>query len=524
MNIKAIFTECSMPFWLDVAERLTHKHNWNICYWTGKPEFETIVKKKFPDITFHSNANAVRGIPPKEFCNKELYPLDQPLLEDLSICESLALRMMNRMDRDETFTYEERIRLYHYNIRYWRTMIYEHHPDVVFFPVQPHLIYDYVLYELCKLYGIKTILFVQTILDPFIYPVQYFEFDTNPVLSLYTKLLNSSVNRHQKVTLSDTTEQYLEKMSGSITGSANIYLKITLEKQNMFQYYFKKFLQNPQNFHKMFVKGKTLFSREHYIKQKGKKIEQSDMRGFRYLLCSLEGIKKRNSLGQCYQQLQQDVSLNCPYIFMPLHYQPEATTSPAGEYFADQLIMIDLVSKCIPEDWKVYVKEHPVQFKTISSHGECSRTFAFYEDIASLPNVKLIPISMSTHDLIDHSKAVVSITGSVGWETILRGKPVLIFGHAWYKGCEGVFYTPDEKTCKMAIDKINEGHTVNRNLVRLFVYALEKAGTRAYLDFDFQKFAGISNEENVTNLTNAINNLYLQLNNKKNISARKYER
>jgi capsule polysaccharide export protein KpsC/LpsZ len=176
--------------------------------------------------------------------------------------------------------------------------------------------------------------------------------------------------------------------------------------------------------------------------------------------------------------------------------------------------MVDLLSKCVPEGWSVYVREHPVQFKTIGSRGECSRTIDFYDDLASLSNVKLLPIPASNIDLIDHSEAVATVTGTGGWEALLREKPVLVFGYAWYKDCKGVFYTPTEETCRSALSKIQAGYKVDKKYIWLYLYVLEQVCIKAYLDFDYQKLAGISYEENVSVLKNIIHNFYTAITSK----------
>ena len=509
MTAKAIFCECSSHIWLDVAERLTKEYNWEPCYWTAEPDFEQSVKKRFPDTVFHSNIDAARGTGAPACADLKLPALDQPLLKDLSFCESITLRMMNRMDRNDSFSYEERVRLYNSLVRYWTGILNHVNPDVVFFPVAPHLVYSYVLYELCKKKNIKTIMFELTSLTPFIFPVEKFEVGSQAIESMYETLMKSK--NAKKVKLSENTEKHFKRMEGDYSTARPFYMKTNLEKQQVICHLTRKILKNPHNLPNMIKKTRYLFTRKHYIKQKGKKIENSVMKGWRYLFCKYEGKKKKDWLNRHYKKLTQDADFTIPYIYVPLHYQPERTTSPEGGVFANQLLMVDVLSKCTPEGWNIYVKEHPMQFKAVSSHGECSRTADFYDDLVALPNVMLIPISTSSFNLIDNAKAVATATGTIGWEAVLRQKPVMIFGHAWYKNCEGVFHTPTKEKCKSALSKIKAGYKVDKNLVKIFAHAIEQVGVKAYTESAYEKLAGISYKENVSNLTNTIQQFYKQI-------------
>jgi hypothetical protein len=423
------------------------------------------------------------------------------------------------MDSSGTFSYEERVRLYYSYIRYWMAVLDHFKPDVVFFPVAPHLMYNYVLYELCKRKHIKTMMFeVSSFSKPLIYPVEQFECGSNAIKSMYDNLLKSHNEEVKDVSLSDDVEKHLKKILGDYSEATPSYIKEYLDKQQVMRFIAKRFAVNPYDLPKMVRKAKFLYNKEHYVKQNRKNIAESDVRGLRYLFCILEGINKKKKLSRHYKKLTRDVDLNCPYIYVPLHYQPERTTSPEGNIFVDQRLMVDLLSKCIPEDWSIYVKEHPMQSKAISSHGECSRTIDFYDELVSIPNVKIIPTSTLTFSLSDHAKAVATVTGTVGWETVLRGKPVLMFGHAWYRNCEGVFYTPTEEACRAAISKIQAGYKVDKKKVRLFIHVLEQVSVIGYLEPNYVKMAGISyedcHEENVSTLTDTIQRFYTQITSK----------
>jgi Capsule polysaccharide biosynthesis protein len=120
-----------------------------------------------------------------------------------------------------------------------------------------------------------------------------------------------------------------------------------------------------------------------------------------------------------------------PYVYFPLHLQPELTTSAVGGTYADQLLALEVLSARMPEGHFIYVKENPKQ-------TEKQRGPLFYKRLRALKNVQVVPLRESSSDLIRGSLAVATITGTAGWEALFHGKPVLVFGSAWYREFPGV--------------------------------------------------------------------------------------
>jgi hypothetical protein len=158
--------------------------------------------------------------------------------------------------------------------------------------------------------------------------------------------------------------------------------------------------------------------------------------------------------------------------------------------------MIDMLSKLVPEGWKVYVKEHPSQFKDYQA-AERAKPIEFYNMITSMPKVELVPLTYTSFELIDSAQASATVSGTVGWESVVRGKPTLLFGHSWYQDCTGVFVTHTVEDCKKAIQKIKSGYRVKMNEVKCFAQVVENCSVKGYTTKWYAKMDIISNEENV---------------------------
>jgi len=150
-----------------------------------------------------------------------------------------------------------------------------------------------------------------------------------------------------------------------------------------------------------------------------------------------------------------------------------------------------LLSNSIPHDWSIFIKEHRSQFIPQYGGNRSVRSWDFYNDLSLLPNVRMIPTAFPSLKLIDQAKAVATVTGTAGWEAIIRGKPAITFGYPWYRGCEGVYYTPTQASCREAVSQIERGYRVDLRKVRLFAQIIEQLGcTRYFFDqlnvFQFQ--------------------------------------
>jgi hypothetical protein len=146
------------------------------------------------------------------------------------------------------------------------------------------------------------------------------------------------------------------------------------------------------------------------------------------------------------------IDMSCEYIYFPLNYQPEMTTSPLGGFFCDQISALRALASAIPEGWFIYVKEHPSQYLG-HSYGYLGRTEHFYQQLNAIPQVRMVPIDLHSQPLIDRSKMVATITGSAGYESLARSKCVIVFGDVWYGQVHGCFRVDKPSDARNAVDK-----------------------------------------------------------------------
>lgn len=122
-----------------------------------------------------------------------------------------------------------------------------------------------------------------------------------------------------------------------------------------------------------------------------------------------------------------------PYIYFPLHFQPETSSSVKGRHFYVLREAVAFVASELPDGWKLVVKEHPHQFRRLLRRPE-----GFYSQLAAIPNVYLAHHTANNNELVQRAKAVVSVShSSITSYALFRGKPVISLGDSHFREASG---------------------------------------------------------------------------------------
>lgn len=511
--MKVIYTVGALPDWVEIAKKLKTSYGWEPCFWLLVKN-ESQVLKEFPDVMHHWFHLINRGIQTDFLSHNGYTPisLDADIIEQFSKYEHSTLALMDRMDFGHTFSFQERQRLYYRLLCYWLNVFNIVKPDISIFNISPHSVAEYTLYAVSVEMGCR-IAILQTTSIPYLIYVK------NNINGQPQRLIDAYKNSIDKIKMKKGKEEdglsadlhnYLNKMKLSysvakpwfmISDNGNKEpirrrLQRTINRLAIWTY---KKLSNLMNAvsgrmrEDIFVfRSDDIMDRKNNLSKVVKRFIHSTRRRYQTLRLKSDYSKR----------CAADIDFNVPYIYVPLHFQPERTTLPEGRYYYDQFLMVSLISKCIPANWYLYVKEHKSQF--CHFEGSNVRMPSTYDDIQSCTNVVFLSTDTPTFDLIDNCQAVATVTGTAGWEGICRGKPALVFGTAWYSGCKGAFTAESADACKKAIEQIQKGYHIDEDDVRAFLIALEKIGARGYLTKSYKRGVGSEINENVNSLTKAL--------------------
>ena len=126
--------------------------------------------------------------------------------------------------------------------------------------------------------------------------------------------------------------------------------------------------------------------------------------------------------------------------------------------------------------------------------GFTSRIPEFYQDLAASDRVRLMPLDWNSYQIMKDAAAVATVTGTVGWETIMHHIPVLVFGLIWYEHCPGVLRITDEASAAR-IPAFIEDFKFDENALLAYLMSFADHSVCAYHYNGRKKYFTISEDE-----------------------------
>lgn len=512
-----IYINCPGNPWINVTKTLKEKYGYLPVYWIGSPEEDPNlynVKKEFPNVIVHNSIDAWKGRFPKEIQDIAINSyIDVDFLKGHAHEELQAIKMMDRMDQDlRSFNFMERQRHFRNMLKSWEAAVEFLKPDFVVSQDIPHRLYDYVLNMICKKHNIPFIMFHHTQ-----FPNRYFITvnDFYTIGDLFTNKGGDYIEREKLnikipndvLTTYENVKKTYEKAAPDYMQKENILQKKSDRPFYLTRLTIKKLFTKYRPYLSGCPAGPTIISHCAYDKRKSKKYEESEGNIYihEYNIRKANTYKKK--LKEHYLSHVSKPNYNEKYVIHFLHYQPEGTTCPGGDIFVDQSLCIDVLLNNLPKDYKVYVKEHPHQFLRYRI-GHTGRMCDLYDDLVKNDRVKLISIEEDTFSLIQHAKAVSTITGTVGWEAIVRKKPVIVFGICWYENYKnGVLRITNNQTSSL-ISQFIENYQYDEDSLLAYLDAVGKETFSAcYRLNDYLRCNNYNEEENNQTIVRSLLNV-----------------
>lgn len=298
-----------------------------------------------------------------------------------------------------------------FSILYYRfnDLLDKHDPNLILFANLPHEGADHILYSLAKLREINTLLFYQSL-----HPNKFFAM-TNI----------KDFGDFQTVNVSKTNN-IVPYIKPNLFYMKDVNNKLDAEKSNLRHQLMYKLGSYHTKLNKL-VEG---------IKEHGNDriYSKSFYRQANLRLNDIIYNKKISDTHLKQDDLNQLLTSE-KLIYVPLHLQPELTTSALGGIYEDQLNMIEILSS-ETSDYTIVAKENPKQ-------NSFQRKPLFFRRLAVLDNVEIANYDVNSTTLIEHSNLTATISGTAGWEALQLGKKCMVFGQAWYQTLPGCYRYSD---------------------------------------------------------------------------------
>lgn len=146
------------------------------------------------------------------------------------------------------------------------------------------------------------------------------------------------------------------------------------------------------------------------------------LRPIQRIKISLSGRLKKLQSFENYMDIKSDFDLNNfnkPFIYCPLHMEPEATILMYSPWLRNQIELCRLISQALPVGVSLLIKENP-KMKYLRSNS-------FYKKLKKLHNILLVSPKIESKLLIDKSIGVISLAGNASLEAAILGKHSMCF-------------------------------------------------------------------------------------------------
>lgn len=493
-TMRILYNTCVADPFVFVAEKMQKDYDYEPVYWIGYDDdgSEELVKEHLPNTKYHNWRDAWKAVFPNDIEEEIKYVnLDIDMLRSLSMYELQGIKMMDRLDNDRySFNFMEREQFYHNLMKGWMACLNVYRPDVVISGVNPHRVYDYVLYLVCKYRGIHFLNFQHTLCEERTFCVN----GNYTIGDIFDKSYVAALNntRLSPEDLAPEIKAQFDKVVKSYKEAAPQYMavhKVNHKKYSNWFYLIGKGITTYSFFGKDKVKVKGDFS----LKKRGTELKDAHFSLVETAEMMRKAQKYKNELNKLYSSLTSTPVDGEKYVLFPLHFQPEETTSPSGDIFVNQILVVETLLKNTPETYMIYVKEHPQQLQSHTA-GHKSRIKDYYTYLSKLPRVKLMPLELNSYQLMKNATAVATITGTVGWEALMHHIPVIIFGFIWYEKMPGVLRVTDSASASRIMQFIAD-YKYDEHKVVSYLKAFEENTVYAYHYLDQKATMNMKTED-----------------------------
>lgn len=364
---------------------------------------------------------------------------------------------------------------------YFYKLITERKPQLIIFSNLPHEGPDYILYQIAKKLGVKTLMCFQSLFPNKFYMTTSIEdfgrFETIPAIFERPKMILDDGHKQMNVQMGE-----VEKLQA-------------IERKNWFEQLLYKYLRACKKqiifLKRVFVLlAKVLLARPHNLNI-NTIVRRLDVRNLQ--ACYIQNIDQRVIDRVVLRNL---LRTSKHLVYFPLQLQPELTTATLGGVFQDQLYAIETLRSLLGDEWIILVKENPKQ-------GYFQRDKLFFKRLSNITGVHIVDKLFPSIEIVKDVAFTATITGTAGWEAIKGGGKCLVFGQAWYASLENCLTYHSALTNAELADFLGKTKS-DEKFRQSFDNLLQKAGTGIVDPYYSELVGTYTDKQNAINVARSL--------------------
>ena len=364
-------------------------------------------------------------------------------------------------------------------------LITERKPQLIIFCNLPHEGPDYILYQIAKKLGVKTLMCYQSLFPNQFYMTTSIEdfgrFETIPAIFEHPKMVLDDGHKQKVVYMGEVEKQQ------------------AIERKSLFEQILYKY--------SCVCKKQIIFLKRIFILLTNVLLVRPHNLNINSIVRRIVRRLDARDRQDCYEKninqrvidrvaLRELLITSKHLVYFPLHLQPELTTATLGGVFQDQLYAIESLRSLLGDEWIILVKENPKQ-------GYFQRDKLFFKRISNITGVYLVDKLFPSIEIIKEVVFTATITGTAGWETIKGGGKCLVFGQAWYASLENCLTYHSALTYSELANFLGETKS-HEKFRQSFDNFLHKVGT-GIVDPDYSELVGAyTDKQNAINVARSL--------------------
>ncbi|MEG0020977.1 MAG: hypothetical protein RR728_10550, partial [Oscillospiraceae bacterium] len=254
-------------------------------------------------------------------------PIEPSLLAAFAPYLLTAVKMLERT-QEEDIPFDERVHIIFTHLKYWNTIITRHNIGLYIGLDVPHGGYNYIIYALCKIHGVKTVFMQNCPVMGYSYPMSTIEENCPEIEGVYQKFTREYEGvATENIELSKDFAAEYHRQAGSDDKKVPYYMKDGSIKDH-----YRLVSKKEGGVKKAYKAFRHIASYALHPSMRGEIALNSDIqhntRRYYEIWDSL--VKPIDMVGE-------------RYIYFPLHLQPECTTTPQGGEFTWQILAVEIL-------------------------------------------------------------------------------------------------------------------------------------------------------------------------------------